>query len=365
MRFDKFLNSQLLTLKNFCFFQFQIINNKRIMSFQEHFNITNIYKNNFNSKKQVYKYFHTQDDEYSYSEVYDYFKQYIKNLKITNSFTTICLYTIQNNIKHHIFSKIIYGNKIIKDKFTEDKTLQPPFEVFISIETFDIPVFHFQNTIKKQLRPTFKFSHQYIPTTSFDGTLKKKLYFYSRTIQNGTPEEIFNHCLPHVLDFQCKYKKDRIDNFQITKSIYEVIITNGNYSDKCLYYIEIDTEGDTLEESTYNISLPPTYKILIKITLVYDPQFIQQIEEDRQTEIEELEFRIQQLNNELETLKTNIKNNKKCKKEEICCICLSSPSNILFTNCGHLCICENCDNKLSEAKCPLCRTKVTQQKIII
>ena len=92
---------------------------------------------------------------------------------------------------------------------------------------------------------------------------------------------------------------------------------------------------------------------------------MQQVEEDRQTEIEELEFRIQQLKTELDILKTNTKNNKKCKKEETCCICLSSPSNILFTNCGHLCICENCDNKLSEAKCPLCRTKVTQQKIII
>ena len=305
------------------------------MSFQEHFNITNIYKNNFNSKKQVYKYFHTQEDEYSYTEVYDYFKQYIKNFKNINSFTIIILYTIQNNIKHHIFSKIIYDNKIIKDKFVENKTLQPPFDVFISIETLDIPVFHFQNTIKKQLRPTFKFSHIHIPT-SFDGTLKKKLYFYSRTIQNGTPEEIYNHSLPHVLDFQCKYKKDRIDNLPVTKTIYEVIISTGNVTDECLYYIEIDTEGDTLEERVHNVTLPPTYKILIKITLVHDPHFIQQTEDDRQSELEELEFRLQQIKNELEALKNNndLKTNKKCTKEETCCICLSTPSNILFPDCG-------------------------------
>ena len=331
------------------------------MSFQEHFNLTNIYKNNFNSKIQEYKYFHTEDDEYSYSEVYNFYKQFIKNLNNLNSFKIITLYAIQNNTKHHIFSKFYYGNIVKKDKFVENKTLHPPFDVFICIVSYNIPICNFQNTIKKQLRPTFKFSHYYTPTTSFDGTLKKKLFFYSRTIENGTPEEIFNHSLPHVLDFQSKYKNDRIEDFQITKSIYELIITNGNSHDDTLYYIEIDTEGDILEESTYNISLPPSFKILLKITLVYDPQVIQQIEEDRQTEIEELRIRIEQL----EKAKTNIKNNKRCKKEEICCICLTTPSNILFTDCGHLCICENCDNKLSKAKCPLCRTKVTQQKIII
>ena len=281
------------------------------MSFQEHFNITNIYKNNFNSKKQVYKYFHTQEDEYSYKEVYDFYKQYIKNLNNINSFKIITLYAIQNETKHHIFSKFSYGPIVKKDKFVEDKLIQPPFDVFISIVSYNIPICNFQNTIKTQLRSTFKFSHYYTPTTSFDGTLKKKLFFYSRTIENGTPEEIFNHSLPHILDFQYKYKNDTIEDFQITSSIYELIITNGNSHDDVLYYIQINPEGDTLEESTYNISLPPSFKILLKITLVYDPQEIQQIEEDRLTEIEELRIRIEQL----EKPKTNIKNNKNVKKK--------------------------------------------------
>ena len=365
MRFDKFLNSQLLALKNFCFFQFQIINNKRIMSFQEHFNITNIYKNNFNSKKQVYKYFHTQDDEYTYSEVYDYFKQYIKNLKITNSFTIIYLYTIQNNIKHQIFSKIIYGNTIRKDKFTENKTIPPPFEVFISIETYNVPISFSQNTLKKALRPTFKLKREHRPIT-FDDTIEKKLYFLTKSIEHGTPEEIFNLSLPYIINFQCLYKKDRIYNLPVTKSIYE-IITTGNNTNECLYYIEIDTEGDTIEERTFNITITTPYKILIKITLVHDPHFIQQTEDDRQSELEELEFRLQQIKNELEALKNNndLKTNKKCTKEETCCICLSTPSNILFPDCGHLCICENCNNNLIELKCPMCRTVVTHQKIII
>ena len=331
------------------------------MSFNDYFDIQNTYENNFNTKIQDYKFFNTEEDEYSYSEVYNFYKQYIKNLNNINSFNIITLYAIQNDTKHHIFSKFSYGTIVKKDKFLEDKLIQPPFDVFISIVTYNIPICNFQNTIKNQLRPTFKFSHHNIPTTSFNGTLKKKLFFYSRTIENVTPEEIFNHSLPHIIDFQSKYKNDTIENFQITSSIYELIITNGNFHENTLYYIQINPEGDTLEESTYNITLPPSFKILLKITLIYDPQEIQQIEEDRQTEIEELQNRIE----ELEKLKPNINNNKKCKKEDICCICLTSPSNILFTDCGHLCICENCDSKLSETKCPLCRTEVTQQKIII
>ena len=47
------------------------------------------------------------------------------------------------------------------------------------------------------------------------------------------------------------------------------------------------------------------------------------------------------------------------------CICLSNLSNILFPDCGHLCLCENCNNNLIELKCPMCRTAVTQQRIII
>ena len=65
-------------------------------------------------------------------------------------------------------------------------------------------------------------------------------------------------------------------------------------------------------------------------------------------------------------LRTNIKSTR----EDTCCVCLSKPSNVLFTNCGHLCICEECNNNLNDTaedniKCPMCRTEVTQKRIII
>ena len=336
------------------------------MSVYERFNITNTYENNYNSKKQVHEYAHTFKIEFSYSEVYDFFKQYIKDLKNINSFTTIYLYAQQNDIKHQIYSIFIDRNTIIKkEKFTEDKTIPAPFNVFITKETFNIPISFSQNTIHKVLRQTFKLKREHRPTT-FDDTTQKKLYFFTQYIENGTQEQIFNLSLPYILEYQCLYKNSRIYDLQVTKSIYELII-RGFETNECLYYIEIDKDGDIIDERTYNITIKTPYKILLKITLIHDPHLHQEIENDTQSELEELEVRLSQLRNELEVFKsnTNLRTNKKCTKEETCCICLSNPSNILFPDCGHLCICENCNNNIIELKCPMCRTEVTHQRIII
>ena len=63
-------------------------------------------------------------------------------------------------------------------------------------------------------------------------------------------------------------------------------------------------------------------------------------------------------------------NNKKIKaekifKEDLCAICLSNLSNILFCNCSHLCVCKECD-KIGEGfqKCPMCNAINTNLRII-
>ena len=58
-------------------------------------------------------------------------------------------------------------------------------------------------------------------------------------------------------------------------------------------------------------------------------------------------------------------NAKKTFKEDECVICLTNPSNILFCNCRHICVCEEC-NKTRESleKCPICKTENTILRII-
>ena len=56
---------------------------------------------------------------------------------------------------------------------------------------------------------------------------------------------------------------------------------------------------------------------------------------------------------------------EKIFKEDECVICVTNPPNILFCNCGHLCVCEECA-KTGEGfeKCPICKTKNTNLRTI-
>ena len=58
--------------------------------------------------------------------------------------------------------------------------------------------------------------------------------------------------------------------------------------------------------------------------------------------------------------------NKPARKtilEQECVICFENKSNILYLDCLHVCVCNVCDSKGKFNKCPLCRTKIKNQKI--
>ena len=64
--------------------------------------------------------------------------------------------------------------------------------------------------------------------------------------------------------------------------------------------------------------------------------------------------------------KKKIINANKIFKEDECVICLTNPPNILFCNCGHLCVCEECSKTgKSLEKCPICKTENTNLRIIV
>jgi len=46
-----------------------------------------------------------------------------------------------------------------------------------------------------------------------------------------------------------------------------------------------------------------------------------------------------------------------------CSICLEEEKCMAFINCGHMCICENCSDKIIISKCPICRTSGRAIKI--
>ena len=62
----------------------------------------------------------------------------------------------------------------------------------------------------------------------------------------------------------------------------------------------------------------------------------------------------------------NIKtiNEIKTYKTDECVICLENKNNVLFCNCGHICVCEKCIEIKRLTKCPVCKTENTILRII-
>ena len=58
-------------------------------------------------------------------------------------------------------------------------------------------------------------------------------------------------------------------------------------------------------------------------------------------------------------------NTDKSFKSDECVICLSIPPNVLFCVCGHIPICEECDELNNNLGiCPICKTKNTNKRTV-
>ena len=66
---------------------------------------------------------------------------------------------------------------------------------------------------------------------------------------------------------------------------------------------------------------------------------------------------------EYEDYYEDIKPTRKAILEQECIICYENKSNMLYLDCLHVCVCNVCDCKGKFKKCPLCRTKIKNQKI--
>ena len=61
---------------------------------------------------------------------------------------------------------------------------------------------------------------------------------------------------------------------------------------------------------------------------------------------------------------SSIENKNKIFRSNECVICLTEPPNVLFCNCGHICICTECSKIECLEECPICKTENTILGII-
>ena len=57
-------------------------------------------------------------------------------------------------------------------------------------------------------------------------------------------------------------------------------------------------------------------------------------------------------------------NTVKSFRSDYCIICLTNLPYVLFCNCGHLCLCDECDKIKTLIVCPVCKTENTIKRIV-
>ena len=167
-------------------------------------------------------------------------------------------------------------------------------------------------------------------------------------IGETTKEEIFilsKMYLDHII---LQYKNYIIEDQPATESSYRLsvgIIENDELKYKHIYSCFYNNIRDRISwENKYNdnFNIEGSFFVCIDVNAIVMPDY------DSNDDYDEDE------------------DNKPVRKtilEQECVICFENKSNILYLDCLHVCVCNVCDSKGKFKKCPLCRTKIKNQKI--
>ena len=163
---------------------------------------------------------------------------------------------------------------------------------------------------------------------------------------SSTKEEIFILSKMYFDNIVSQYKNYSIDGIQTTESTYRLyagIVEDGDLEEIPIYSIAYDNIADKISwENKYdaNSTIEGDFYIGLSVsTFVIDDY--EDEDEDEPTPP------------------------KKAITEKECIICLENKPNILYTECLHIVVCVSCDSKGEFSKCPMCRTKIKNQRIQI
>ena len=129
------------------------------------------------------------------------------------------------------------------------------------------------------------------------------------------------------------------DIIQVGSMYFDVEISGGRYNEND--FLELFDITFKTEEDSFSREIPlKRFRILIKLTNISEDDDILQKE-------------IFQIINTNQIFKT-----------DECVICLTNSRSVLFCNCGHIPICEECDKVKSLTNCPICKTETTIKRLI-
>ena len=212
--------------------------------------------------------------------------------------------------------------------------------------------------IKEVFKSPFKWVFSYPP---YNSPLKlpgmKFIYRTEEIASSTTTEEIFNLSQVYLKQTIEKYNRYQIEGERTIITTYRLYIAwevekNGleELEEKNLYDVTYNVEEEEkyiIEEKKYY--LPPetierNFFIFI-VPTVYIFREGQPVPDSY--EVEE-EYHI-----------------KKSIKSTECVICLQNRPNVLYIKCRHIVACDSCDLSGKLLECPICRTKIKDQRMKI
>ena len=185
-----------------------------------------------------------------------------------------------------------------------------------------------------------------------------KFFYRTEEIASSTTlNEIFERSQMYLKQTIEKYNCYQIEGGRLVKTNHRLYIAwevekDGlkQLEEKDLYettYNIEEGEKIQIEEKKYYL-FPETIERNFFIFLVSTVYFFREGQPNPE-ELEEVE--------EYKTIQTI--------KSPECVICYHNPPNILFFGCRHIAVCDSCDLSGKLLKCPLCRTKIKNQRIKI
>ena len=183
----------------------------------------------------------------------------------------------------------------------------------------------------------------------------KFIYRTEEITSSTTTEEIFNLSQMYLKQTIEKYNRYQIEGERTVMTTYRLYIAwevekDGlkELEEKDLYHITYNVEEEEkyiIEEKKYYLP-PETIERNFFIFMV-PTVYIFREGQPGPDEVEE-EYHI-----------------KKSIKSTECVICLQNRPNVLYIKCRHIVACDSCDLSSKLLECPICRTKIKDQRMKI
>ena len=225
--------------------------------------------------------------------------------------------------------------------------------------------------------------YEKINMNTLEEFFKNRISFYKHPSEGFISKQALN---PE--DYSLDFLKEKIKSvcyFLVSLSHLEyfsfeiALIDKNKYEENTMYYwldseriISMNIKKDDFNE-IFNRSFEGEKNSLIYIKpnrpfhIIISPkglEAINSIESIRGESEEEEEESEEEEEESEEEEEPKIINTEQVFKSDECTVCLSNISNVLFCNCGHLCICVECDKTKSLKNCPICKTESKIKRII-